>query len=81
MKKAKLFLAAIAVMAVVGGVYAAKAKRSTDTIFVKTTTTTNVCTVPLTFRTLSPTGPFVTTTYATLVQGATCTLTPIYSGE
>jgi hypothetical protein len=46
MKKAKLMLAAIAVIAVAGGVYASKASRLTSIIYTRATNTT-VCSVTL----------------------------------
>jgi len=45
MKKAKLILAGIACMAVVGGAYAIKANRITKFIYVDTTTAPGLCTI------------------------------------
>lgn len=45
MKRAKLMLAAIAVLAIVGGVYASKAKRNFDVYCSLTTTTAATSTV------------------------------------
>jgi len=79
MKRAKFMLAAIAVLAVAGGVFASKG-RITDVVFTKTNPATNICDVPLTSYTTQPGGAFYRTTYVTLEQGAVCTTHPIYRG-
>jgi hypothetical protein len=83
MKRAKLMLAAIAVVAIAGGVYASKAKRITDHIYVRGASGT-LCTRTLTTYTLAaepgqlPAG----TTFATIVPNAQCPVTvPYYTGE
>ena len=77
MKKAKMILAAIAVMAVAGGVYASKAKRATDHIYVRAAGTTT-CTVTITTRTLAPNGAALGRTFATDVLGDACPVTVAY---
>lgn len=72
-------LAGIAVLAVAGGVFAAK-HRATDVVFTRSTTTTNVCDVALTSYTTAPGNTFYRTTYVTTVEGETCTTHPIYRG-
>lgn len=74
-------LAAIAVLAIAGGVYASKAKSVTSVIYYKTNpAATAICSFPSSFRTLSSLGETpIATTYATTLSTTTCTLLPIYS--
>ncbi|GAA3929280.1 hypothetical protein GCM10022209_23740 [Chitinophaga oryziterrae] len=83
MKRAKIMLAAIAVLAIAGGVYASKAKREGDVIFTKTNLTSTLCTISLPLYTLTKDeGAFYTTTYAATTTTAPCTiLTSVYHGE
>jgi hypothetical protein len=79
MKKAKFMLAAIAVLAIAGGVYASKAKREGQVIYTRSNPLVNVCDVPVEFRSLTGVTP-LSTTYATLIENGTCTTHPIYTG-
>lgn len=85
MKKAKLILGAIAVLAAVGGVYAAKAHRASDVLYYKTTTVTSVrCTFTKPAVTLTTTfvgqAP-ISTYYVTPVYNALCPVAiPYYAG-
>lgn len=82
MKRAKFILATIAVFAVVGGVYASKAHRSTNKIFIKTTTLpAAICSIRVNALTLTPNPVFETSYYATTTSTTTCGYVPVYLGE
>jgi hypothetical protein len=78
MKKAKLVLAAVAVFAVVGGVYASKARIGQKLWF--TNGTPGLCNLQVDQRTLAPNGNFITNTYASIASGP-CTTTRVYLGQ
>jgi hypothetical protein len=80
MKRAKFLLAAIAVFAIAGGVYASKAKVG-KTVFVRADPAVNLCNVQAPQRTLADNGVgAITTTFATDVANDPCPLVvPIYT--
>jgi hypothetical protein len=82
MKRAKIMLAAIAVIAIAGGVYAAKAKRISDIVYTKINPADSRCYSTVSTRTFEPGNEFVLATSATLVYGAVCPIVhSIYVGE
>jgi hypothetical protein len=80
MKRAKFMLAAIAVLAIAGGVYASKA-RTGDIVFVRSNATINSCDLAVQPATFATTGAFKSFTYATLVEGPCTIKTSYYVGE
>jgi hypothetical protein len=86
MRKAKIMLSAVAVMAVVGGAFAFKAARQPHTFFYNTTNTAGQLRcigVTETFlTTLTNTNPIVTNSYSPVSRPAvTCPLTTLYIAE
>lgn len=81
MKRAKMILAAIAVFAVVGGVYASKANRAGDVVFTPNPSNPAICNVPLQLATFvnRNLGTISTNTSATFPAGP-CALKTIYVG-
>jgi hypothetical protein len=70
MKKAKLILAGIACMAVVGGAFAFKASRTPRVLYYPTDVSKKLCTnSTITFLTLTPVG--ISTTYYTTTPTTT----------
>ncbi|TWI86680.1 hypothetical protein LX66_3943 [Chitinophaga japonensis] len=72
MKKAKIMLTAVGLLAVVGGALAFKAHRASGTYFCSTTTS-NACPIIATTNTVG--GPLTTTLYCTQVPSQPCTTT------
>lgn len=81
MKKAKIILAGIAALAIVGGVYAFKAHRISDVIYVRTISGGTLCTKTLRGYTTRPNGqPPVFITFVSTIPGACPILVPVYTG-
>lgn len=84
MKRVKLALTAVALVAVVGGALAFKASRIDDKVFIHASTDPRpgACTLPLNQYTTSTTGVFSTVTVAsTKLLTVGCPINSIYSGE
>jgi hypothetical protein len=81
MKKAKFLLAAIAVFAIAGGVYASKAKIG-KSVWVRANADINVCNVQVPQRTLVDNGVgAITTTFATDIANDPCPAAlPVFTG-
>lgn len=83
MKKAKIILAAVAVIGVVGGALAFKA-RETQSVFVHDPADARVsaCTLQVSPRTLLPNANFITQTRASIAATtAGCPIVNVYQGE
>lgn len=79
MKKARLMLGVIAVLAIAGGVFAGtKAKSPLKVVYVQTQPGAAICESTLSTRTFANEGAFVTQTQATLIKGQPCALRSIY---